>query len=98
MAPTQVATRIAFMGHGARKFCWIAGLTFASCACGASAALRESARAAVDAQPPLARSVPETTPVEFVVGNLLFVLGHEAGHAAIREMGLPVVGREESQG
>jgi hypothetical protein len=30
-----------------------------------------------------------------VVGNLLFVLGHEAGHAVIREMGLPVVGREE---
>jgi hypothetical protein len=33
--------------------------------------------------------------VEFVVGNLLFVLGHEAGHAVIREMGVPVVGREE---
>src|SRR5262245_37525065 len=33
--------------------------------------------------------------VEFVVGNPLFVLGHEAGHAVIREMGLPVVGREE---
>ena len=33
--------------------------------------------------------------VEFVAGNLLFVLGHEAGHAAIRDMGIPVVGREE---
>ena len=33
--------------------------------------------------------------VEFVAGNLLFVLGHEAGHAVIREMGVPVVGREE---
>jgi hypothetical protein len=33
--------------------------------------------------------------VEFVVGNLLFVLGHEAGHAAISDMGIPVVGREE---
>jgi hypothetical protein len=32
---------------------------------------------------------------EFVVDNLLFVLGHEAGHAVIREMGVPVVGREE---
>jgi hypothetical protein len=32
---------------------------------------------------------------EFVVGNLLFALGHEAGHAVIREMGVPVVGREE---
>jgi hypothetical protein len=33
--------------------------------------------------------------VEFVVGNLLFVLGHETGHAVIREMGIPVTGREE---
>ncbi len=32
---------------------------------------------------------------EFVVDNLLFMLGHEAGHAVIREMGVPVVGREE---
>jgi hypothetical protein len=33
--------------------------------------------------------------VEFVVGNLLFVLGHETGHAVIRELGVPVTGREE---
>ena len=33
--------------------------------------------------------------VEFVVGNLLFVLGHETGHAVIREMGIPVTGKEE---
>jgi len=33
--------------------------------------------------------------VEFVAGNLLFVLGHEAGHATISDMGIPVVGREE---
>jgi hypothetical protein len=33
--------------------------------------------------------------VEFVVGNLLFVLGHETGHAVIREMGVPVTGKEE---
>jgi Putative metallopeptidase len=33
--------------------------------------------------------------VEFVVGNLLFVLGHEAGHALIRELDVPVTGREE---
>jgi hypothetical protein len=33
--------------------------------------------------------------VEFVVGNLLFVLGHETGHAVIRELGIPVTGREE---
>ena len=33
--------------------------------------------------------------VEFVAGNMLFVLLHELGHAAISEMGLPVLGREE---
>jgi hypothetical protein len=33
--------------------------------------------------------------VEFVVGNALFTLGHELGHAVITEFNLPVLGREE---
>jgi Putative metallopeptidase len=33
--------------------------------------------------------------VEFVAGNLLFVLFHELGHALVSEMGLPVLGKEE---
>jgi Putative metallopeptidase len=33
--------------------------------------------------------------VEFLSGNLLFVLLHELGHAAITQMGLPVLGRME---
>jgi hypothetical protein len=33
--------------------------------------------------------------VEFVIGNTLYVLAHEAGHAVISEMGLPVLGKEE---
>ena len=33
--------------------------------------------------------------VEFVVGNMLFVLLHEIGHAAITQMDLPVLGRPE---
>ncbi len=32
---------------------------------------------------------------EFVAGNMLFVLLHELGHAAITQMGLPVLGRME---
>jgi Putative metallopeptidase len=32
---------------------------------------------------------------EFVSGNMLFVVLHEMAHAAISEMGLPVLGREE---
>ena len=33
--------------------------------------------------------------VEFVVGNTLFVMAHEMGHALISEMNMPVLGREE---
>jgi hypothetical protein len=33
--------------------------------------------------------------VEFVVGNLIFALGHESGHAVMREMKIPVVSHEE---
>jgi hypothetical protein len=33
--------------------------------------------------------------VEFVVGNTLFVMAHEMGHALIYEMNMPVLGREE---
>ena len=33
--------------------------------------------------------------VQFVVGNMLFVLLHELAHAAIADLELPVVGREE---
>jgi Putative metallopeptidase len=33
--------------------------------------------------------------IEFVVGNIIFVMAHELGHALISEMELPVLGREE---
>lgn len=33
--------------------------------------------------------------VEFVTGNVLFVLGHETAHALISEFGIPVLGKEE---
>jgi putative metallopeptidase DUF4344 len=33
--------------------------------------------------------------VEFVAGNMLFVLLHELGHAAVAEMGIPVLGKDE---
>ena len=33
--------------------------------------------------------------VEFVTGNVLFVLAHETAHALISELGIPVIGREE---
>jgi Putative metallopeptidase len=33
--------------------------------------------------------------VQFVVGNTLFALGHELGHALVSDLRLPVLGREE---
>jgi hypothetical protein len=33
--------------------------------------------------------------VEFVIGNTLFVMGHELGHGLMIEMNMPVLGREE---
>ena len=33
--------------------------------------------------------------IEFLVGNMLFVVAHEIGHAVISELKLPVLGREE---
>jgi lipoprotein-anchoring transpeptidase ErfK/SrfK len=33
--------------------------------------------------------------VDFIVGNMLFVLLHETGHGVITELGLPVLGRQE---
>jgi Putative metallopeptidase len=35
--------------------------------------------------------------VSFIAGNMLFVLLHELGHAAMQEMKLPILGREEDQ-
>jgi putative metallopeptidase DUF4344 len=83
------------MGHGARTFWWIAGLTFASCACGASAAQRVSTRAAENVPQPIS-TVPEATPIEFVVGNLEYLLVHEIGHFVIAEREIPIVGPLEN--
>ena len=33
--------------------------------------------------------------VEFIIGNAIFVLFHEAGHMLISELGIPVLGKEE---
>src|SRR6266436_2435982 len=32
---------------------------------------------------------------EFVIGNTLFAMLHELGHAAVGELGLPVLGKDE---
>jgi hypothetical protein len=56
--------------------------------------------AAVDAiaTHPRVKDVPRDklkATTEFTVGNMLFVLLHEAGHGLISDLGLPVLGREE---
>jgi Putative metallopeptidase len=48
-------------------------------------------------EPQLKRIRPENRQalIEFVLGNMLFVVTHEIGHAVIGEMEMPVLGREE---
>jgi hypothetical protein len=57
----------------------------------------EGTARAFASEPRLRRLTPRrrVTLIEFVVGNMLFVLEHELGHAVIGELGLPVLGREE---
>lgn len=57
----------------------------------------EEAARAVDDDPRLKTMSHEQRRalVQFVVGNMFFVLLHEMGHVHITEMGLPVLGREE---
>ena len=47
--------------------------------------------------PQLKKLTPEEreNAVQFVVGNMLFVFLHELAHAAIADLGIPVLGREE---
>jgi hypothetical protein len=57
----------------------------------------EEAVKAMDNVPKLKKLSPQERRqlVEFVVGNTLFVMGHELGHVLISEMDMPVLGREE---
>jgi hypothetical protein len=59
--------------------------------------IREASRALAAINPSLSRldDPQRERVVEFVVGNALFTLGHELGHAVITEFNLPVLGREE---
>src|SRR6476660_3544236 len=57
----------------------------------------EAAVAALAAHPRV-KDVPRDrlkATAEFAVGNMLFVLLHEAAHGVISDLGLPVLGREE---
>jgi hypothetical protein len=64
---------------------------------GFQAKIDAAALALRDSDPKLKQYSPKQMQavVEFVVGNMLFVLSHEAAHAAITQMGLPVLGRME---
>jgi hypothetical protein len=52
---------------------------------------------AIDNSPRLKKMSPQAKRqlVEFVVGNTMFVMAHEMGHALIGQMNMPVLGREE---
>ena len=52
---------------------------------------------AIDNSPRMKKMSPQAKRqlVEFVVGNTMFVMAHEMGHALIGQMNMPVLGREE---
>ena len=56
-----------------------------------------AATVALEKNPTFRRLSPKNRQhiLEFVGGNMLFVLLHELGHAAVSEMGIPVLGKDE---
>ena len=50
--------------------------------------------AAPEVQPPL--SADPVAASEFIIGNTVFVLAHEFGHAIIRDFNVPILGLEEN--
>jgi hypothetical protein len=64
---------------------------------GFQAKIAAAALALRDSDPKLKQLSPQRAQAlaEFIVGNMLFVLMHETAHAAITQMGLPVLGRIE---
>ena len=76
-----------------------AGLMVAACgqaqAPANANALQDSNRAARPTQTTAPSGTPTDEATEFAMGNVLFILFHEFGHAMISEFQLPVLGREE---
>src|SRR5688500_8264287 len=82
----------------------VAVLAFMAVSCGllwagpsADEARLEAAVEAISTHPRV-KDVPRDklkATTEFTVGNMLFVLLHEAAHGLISDLGLPVLGREE---
>jgi hypothetical protein len=64
---------------------------------GFQAKIDAAALAMRDSDPKLKQLSPKRAQAmtEFIVGNMLFVMMHETAHAAITQMGLPVLGRME---
>ena len=60
------------------------------------ASAKEAAEAfLLNAKPEKHALLQRESAVEFIVGNMLFVILHESGHTTISELGLPVLGRQE---
>jgi hypothetical protein len=54
------------------------------------------AGAAAPESPPAPPSVDPAAVTEFLIGNTVFVLAHEFGHAIIRDFNVPILGLEEN--
>lgn len=79
------------VGHASRVVCWIAILCWTVAASASSSAAGEGENA------PVSPATPASSPASqsFVLGNVLFALLHEFGHAIIRDFDVPLLGLEE---
>jgi Putative metallopeptidase len=81
-------------------FVFSGGATLAQTAPSSSAPIQErinEVARALQSKPRLQRlsEKQRETLVNFIVGNMLFVMLHELGHGAVSEFNIPIVGREE---
>ena len=73
---------------------WLISAALALCLLSVASGKSEAAAAPAKA-PPETKASQEELRDEFVLGNIVFVLFHEVGHALVSEFELPVLGREE---
>lgn len=79
------------------KWKWLASAAILAGACAPSGAAEplEQNQASAPAKQAKQAETPDDPATSFALGNVLFIMFHELGHAMISEFELPVLGREE---
>lgn len=83
----MLSSLVTVLRQSTRRAAWI-GLLFASSVC--------AGQPTTDAPPEQAPAASSADRDEFILGNIVFVLLHELGHAVIRDFQVPILGLEEN--